>query len=93
MSLQVEATDKYFYDSPDAGHLNCICSRCNKAIPEKDSPIIRMWPTQPCDYGYDPKVADNGGTEFRFCRSCSEKMGITFAEDLEDPYENEGDPY
>lgn len=40
---------------------------CKKQISEEDAPIIRMWPEE------------EGDTEFRFCRECSEKAGVHFA--------------
>ena len=82
--LEILETDQFFYDSPDAGHPNCICSRCRKKIPEKDAPIIRAWPDEPGDYGFDPSAKN--GTEFRYCRECSEKMGIHFPDDPPEEY-------
>jgi hypothetical protein len=64
-------TDTLFDDSPDAGDPECLCSRCLKQIPEKDSPIIRMWP-------------DGENKEYRYCRKCMEASGIHFAPD-DDP--------
>lgn len=83
MSFEVKLTDKFFYDSPDAGHPACLCSRCGKQIREADSPVIRAWPTMPTDYGYDP--AAPGNTEFRYCRQCCEGMGMQFCEVPDDP--------
>lgn len=80
--ITVLTTDKFFYDSPDAGDANCLCSRCGNQIPEKDSPIIRAWPTDPGDHGFDPKA--DGGTEFRYCRKCSEAAGLYFGPDYSD---------
>lgn len=88
--IEVKQTDKFFYDSADAGDPVCICSRCEKKIPEKDAPIIRCWPTGPGDYGYDAKAA--GGTEFRYCRQCSESMGVFFGKDYEDEYNDDDEP-
>lgn len=76
------ATDKVFYDSPDVGHPDCLCSRCGKPIPQEQSPIVRAWPTEPGDQGFDPDAKH--GTEFRYCWPCSESMGIKFLPDPED---------
>lgn len=76
--MEVKHTDKFFYDSPDSGHPDCKCSRCEKAIPANQTPILRMWPTEPSDHGYDPK--SEGGTEFRYCWNCSKEMGVDFGE-------------
>ena len=81
--IQIIPTDKFFYDSPDAGDSSCICSRCNKPIPEEDSPILRVMPTDLGDYGFDPNAI--GGTEFRYCRKCSESMGIKYFDPLPEP--------
>lgn len=85
--LEIKITDKFFYDSPDAGDKNCLCSRCGKHIPGNDSPIIRVWPTESGDYGFDPK--SEGGTEFRYCNDCCRGMGMTFVDHKDD--ENWGD--
>lgn len=82
--IQVKPTDKFFYDSPDSGHPDCKCSRCGNHILQAESPILRMWPTEPGDYGYDPKA--EGGTEFRFCWSCSKEMGVDFGEPENENY-------
>jgi hypothetical protein len=84
--LEVKVTDKFFYDSPDAGDPECICSRCGKQIPEKDSPILRCWPEKSGDHGFD--AAAKGGTEFRYCRQCCEQMGMTYPDGIEET-ENE----
>lgn len=38
--IQNLPTDIAFTDSPDAGSLNCLCSRCSKRI---DEAPIRIW--------------------------------------------------
>lgn len=73
MSFEILPTDKFFYNSPDTGMPECICSRCGKMIPE-DEPAIRAFPTEPDDYGYDPHA--EGGTEFRYHAAC---VGMKFA--------------
>ena len=43
MSIEVNFSElKWFTDSPDAGDPDCICSLCDKVIPEDDAPI-RIW--------------------------------------------------
>lgn len=74
--IEVKKTDTFFYISPESGHPDCKCSRCDKAIPEDESPILRMWPSEPGDHGYDPKAL--GGTELRYCWACSKEMGVDF---------------
>lgn len=74
--LKILETDRVFTDSPDAEDPACICSRCGKQIPEIDAPIIRAWPTEPGDHGYDPEA--KGGTELRYCNECCRKMGFSF---------------
>lgn len=86
--MHVKSTDKVFYDSPDSGHPDCKYSRCGNIIPENQSPILRMWPTEPGDYGYDPNA--KGGTEFRYCWPCSKEMGVDFGEPSNDDYEDNG---
>lgn len=78
MNFEILQTDQVFYSSPNTGAPDCKCSRCGNLIPEKESPILRCWPTEPDDIGYDPK--SKGGTEFRYCWSCSKKAGIDFGE-------------
>ncbi|QHV99247.1 hypothetical protein [Spirosoma endbachense] len=43
MSIQILPTDTLFRDSPDAGHPQCLCSRCGKKLEEWHHPI-RAWP-------------------------------------------------
>jgi hypothetical protein len=74
MGLQVLKTDRFFYSSPNSGDPDCLCSRCLKQIPEHESPIIRLWPTEPGDHGFDPNSKE--GTEFRYCYSCLRAMGV-----------------
>lgn len=76
--MEVKHSDKFFYDSPDSGHPDCKCSRCNKPIPCNQAPILRIWPTGPGDHGYDANAS--GGTEFRYCWTCSKEMGVDFGE-------------
>lgn len=92
MSIEVRITDKVYYDSPQAGHPNCICSRCGQHIKEDNAETIRAWPTEPGDFGYDPLAP--GGTEFRYCRSCCEGMGVVFFDSWheEDPDDLPGAP-
>lgn len=74
--MDIRLTDKFFYDSPDPGSPACLCSRCMKPIPRNNIPILRAWPNQPGEYGFD-KIAS---TEFRYCWDCSKEMGVDFGE-------------
>jgi len=65
--FKILTTDKVFFDSPDTGHPECLCSRCGKLIPENEM-AIRAWPSEPGDYGYDPNAS--AGTEFRYHFGC-----------------------
>lgn len=76
--MRILETDKFFYDSPEPGQKECICSRCLQPIPRNNNPILRAWPTRKGDYGYDPEA--KGGTEFRYCWKCSKEMGVDFGE-------------
>lgn len=83
--IEVKLTDKVFYDSPNAGDPDCLCSRCLKAIREEDEPIIRAWPTEEGDHGFDPK--GDGGTEFRYCHACCAQMGVHYSKGTEDDFD------
>jgi len=37
--IEVQPEDTLFQESPDAGHPDCLCSRCGKAIQEGEVPI------------------------------------------------------
>lgn len=84
--LHVKETDKFFYDSPDAGDKKCICSRCSRHIPEEEAPVIRVFPTEEGDHGWDANA--EGGTEFRYCIHCCKAMGMEFF-NSRDEYEND----
>lgn len=81
--IEIKLTDKWFYDSPEPDGKTCLCSRCLKPIPKNNRPLLRIWPTGPGDHGYDAKA--KGGTEFRFCWSCSKNMGVDFGTPEPDP--------
>lgn len=66
MPFEILLTDQFFYDSPYAGTDTCVCSRCGNRIDVE--PVIRAWPTDKEDYGYDPKAP--GGTGFRYHPAC-----------------------
>ena len=51
-------TIRWFKDSPDAGHPDCLCSWCGKVIPAADAPVIRMF-------------NDDTDEEARFHRRCA----------------------
>lgn len=84
MKIMILPADKFFYDSPEPGDKDCICSRCLLPIPRNNTPILRAWPTGPGDHGYDRKAS----TEFRYCWKCCKSIGLDFG----DPdFEGEGD--
>src|SRR5688500_15259299 len=56
-------TDKYFDDSPDAGHKDCICSRCASQIIHGEHPI-RMFTTNSLG------EVDEKSKELRLCQLC-----------------------
>jgi hypothetical protein len=53
----VLTSDKLFFDSPDAGQPECICSRCGNMIKE-DETVIRV---------FHLKI----NAENRYCEKCS----------------------
>lgn len=54
MAITVLPTDREFSDSPEAGDLYCICSRCGEVIGGDDFPI-RAWPhPHPLEYRFHP---------------------------------------
>lgn len=64
MPLEIRLKDKEFTDSPDAGHPDCICSRCGSVIAKKEMPLRAF--------------NQKNNTEYRYCESCQTKMGIRF---------------
>lgn len=74
--FEIRFTDTIYHDSQDTGDPRCTCSRCGQIIPE-DQPAIRVWPSGPQDFGYDPGAI--GGTEFRYHPKC---IGITYCADI-----------
>jgi hypothetical protein len=52
-------TDRVFDDSPDAGHPDCLCSRCGNLIDEKTL-AIRAWPEGGKEYRYHPACVGLG---------------------------------
>src|SRR4051812_1679877 len=69
MAIEIFPVDKAFPTSPDAGHPDCICSRCAAPIGEDDCPT-RVWTTN-----YLGDVDDNS-LEYRYCIQCEQAMGI-----------------
>jgi hypothetical protein len=57
---QVLQTDTEFNTSPDAGHPDCICSRCGLKIGHRELPL-RIF------------TGKKRNTEFRYCRECASK--------------------
>lgn len=55
--LSIQPTDTRFFNSPDAGHPHCLCSRCGKKIEEWHAPCLRAWP-------------ESGKSEYRFHWGC-----------------------
>ena len=53
----LDVGDVLFQDSPDAGHPDCICSRCGQPIPEDQCPL-RVF------------MDEGRAGEYRFCESC-----------------------
>lgn len=43
MTQRILPSDRPFLESPDVGHPDCLCSRCEKMIGEAEVPI-RVWP-------------------------------------------------
>ena len=65
MGIALLESDKKFYDSPDTGWPECICSRCGNMIKELEMPL-HLWP-------------DGENSEYRFCEACQEKyFGIKY---------------
>lgn len=76
--MRVLKTDKVFETSPEVGYPDCICSRCGKIITEssEDVPIIRVMPINEDAYGFSKDI--EGGTEYRYCKTCCVKAGRKF---------------
>lgn len=60
----LEKVDHLFFDSPDAGHPDCRCSRCGEKIGEDEVPI-RAWPQ-----------TTEIQSEYRYCTKCQDGMGF-----------------
>jgi len=52
---------RWFTDSPDAGDPRCLCSLCLEPIPERESPIMRIWTI-------------DGSKEARLHQSCTAEL-------------------
>lgn len=72
--IKVEANDRIFADSPDAGWPECICSRCGKMITEDEIPL-RLWTTN------NDGEMDENSMEYRYCNRCQERSGIKIIND------------
>jgi hypothetical protein len=82
MELKILDTDKFFHDSPNTGEPGCICSRCQRLIPEHEVPL-RVAVDQEVLYAEDKagkevkkKVDVANGLEFRLCEACQKQIGI-----------------
>jgi hypothetical protein len=62
-ALELRPADKLFDNSPDAGHPQCICSRCGERIQEGEFPI-RMFTTNGIG------EVDEHSKEARYCEFC-----------------------
>lgn len=67
--IKLVDTDKKFFDSPDAGTDDCICSRCELPIAEEELVI---------------RIADINEEccEYRFCEMCTERAGVVFIDEV-----------
>lgn len=70
--MKILSTDRYFSDSPDMGHPECICSRCSKPIGEDDPPPVR------CFTQNEKGEVDEQSKELRFCHSCFSDKPFTW---------------
>lgn len=66
-------SDKLFKDSPNAGDVNCICSRCGEKIKEREVPV-RCWETD------EKGDVTKDSREYRYCTACQQKAGIKHSE-------------
>lgn len=71
--MEILQTDKVFYNSPDAGDPDCLCSRCLKLITEEQVPV-RSWPQS----GNPDTIQDEAESEYRYCDHCQQAAGIVF---------------
>jgi len=78
--MEIKHSDKLFSDSPYAGELECICSRCAEIIQDDEVPI-RMWTQN------EKGEVDENSQEYRFCERCQEKSGIILLKTDNDYYE------
>lgn len=69
MPIEILESDRGFKDSPDAGHPDCICSRCGGPTYE-DEFLIRAWTTN------EKGEVDENSEEIRYCTKCQEAMGV-----------------
>jgi len=71
VQLKILDTDKFFYDSPNAGEPSCLCSRCGKQIPEGEKILRVAVGADDIKTGTGQTVEDAAhGSEFRLCETC-----------------------
>jgi hypothetical protein len=83
MNSSVLSTDTEFKTSPDAGHPECICSRCGLKISSREMPL-RIF------------TGKKRNTEYRYCRECSSKdfgIDMGLSDDEFDNYAGFDDEY
>jgi hypothetical protein len=77
--IQPTETDKLFSESPDAGHPECYCSRCNAHITSAEAPILRIFCEPETE---EEKEKYPGGAEYRYCDNCAKQMGVNKHPDI-----------
>ncbi|RTL56252.1 MAG: hypothetical protein EKK37_17415 [Sphingobacteriales bacterium] len=71
MFFQIKLTDKAFKTSPDAGHPDCLCSRCGNNINSEELPYR-------CFTINNDGHVDEQTTEYRYCEACQKAAGFIF---------------
>jgi hypothetical protein len=75
--LKLWPSDKFFYDSPNAGEPECICSRCHTQILESEK-VYRVALDESMFFSrhkdgsnqQDAIIPPANGLEFRLCNEC-----------------------
>lgn len=58
---RIRSSDIKFFNSPSAGHPQCLCSRCGEIIERNEIPV-RCWPpNEVAEYRYHPTCYEFGG--------------------------------
>lgn len=69
--IKILDTDKFFYDSPNTGDPDCICSRCKTQIKEDEVPLRVLVGNTDITTGKGDTIDTAGnGSEFRLCEKC-----------------------